>query len=53
MGFERGLKPEKILGATDNGHELLFLMKWVGSDLADLVHNKEARSLCPQVTLIS
>lgn len=50
-GFHRGLTPEKIIGVTDSHGELMFVMRWAGSDVTDLVYARTANVRCPQVVI--
>lgn len=50
-GFERGLDPEKILGASDLTGTLTFLIQFKGVDQAELVPAPIANVKCPQLVI--
>ncbi|KAH8410950.1 hypothetical protein KR222_000825, partial [Zaprionus bogoriensis] len=51
FGFARGLKPAKILGATNSSGSLMFLMSWTNSKRAEMVPAKLANIKCPQLVI--
>lgn len=51
QGFDRGLAPDRIIGLTDTHGELMFLLKWHGTEEADLVPAKQANERIPQMVI--
>ena len=50
-GFDCGLEPKEITGATHMNGQLTFIMKWIDSDRIDLVPSKKANQMCPQIVI--
>jgi hypothetical protein len=50
-GFARGLKAERIVGATDVHGKVEFVVKWKGSGKLDLVEREECRQKIPLLLL--
>ncbi|XP_065207210.1 chromobox protein homolog 5-like [Planococcus citri] len=49
-GFQRGLEPDIILGASNVPGELMLLMQWKNGEL-ELVCSKDAKEKCPQLVI--
>lgn len=49
-GFQRGLEPDQILGASNVPGELMLLMQWKNGEL-ELVCSKDAKEKCPQLVI--
>lgn len=50
-GFDHGLQPAKILGATDTSGILMFLVSWKNSKRSELIPAKVANVKCPQLVI--
>ncbi|KAJ8415897.1 hypothetical protein AAFF_G00404540 [Aldrovandia affinis] len=50
-GLISQLEPERIIGSTDRQGELMFLVKWKGTEEVALLSAREASARCPQVVI--
>ena len=50
-GFDRGFEPEKIIGATDIGGDLKFLVKWKDHPDTELIPASLANERIPQAVI--
>lgn len=50
-GFDQGYVAEKIVGATDAGGTIKFLVKWKDKNDVELITNERARKHCPQLVI--
>lgn len=50
-GFDQGLVPEEVLGATNTPGFLNYLVKWRGVEKATLVPSSVASVKCPQLVI--
>ncbi|XP_025191220.1 sialidase-like isoform X2 [Melanaphis sacchari] len=53
FGFDRGLEPDHIVGATEKDGKLMFLIAWKNSvdGEADLLESTEIYNRCPQIAI--
>jgi len=51
VGFDRGLEPDHIVGATEVDGKLKFLIAWKNSEVADLLEATMIYEKCPQIAI--
>lgn len=51
VGFDRGLEPDHIVGATEVDGKLMFLIAWKNSEIADLLESTVVYDRCPQIAI--